>query len=396
MRQLEIEASLPDIESLPPAASAEPAPAAPAVVTQPARLLTVFIGNCQISGLSAFYRKTLPPDAEHDVRYVAAYEEATPETLALVARATTVVQQVLNSLPKIGEIAVSARRVLVPHIGGMFLWPYGGTPHVHSQPDPLLGGVGPYNKEFGDSFLNRMIVRQVPADQAVADYLAADRQTRDRAERMMELHTQNQRERDALCDLDVAGFIEARLRGECLFRSPNHPVPALQHWVAAEICARMGVPAEAIAAVIAARHDGVPQSETPVHPAVAQHFGLAWATPERRYRFHDEGGFTFVEFAGRYMRHEWSPDLPRARHMLAHGDRADAIALLEAVLPSVPRSAVARGLLADELAADGRLQDALVYACEAVALEPLNRHRRARLTQLLNQFGKTEDGRAAA
>ena len=83
----------------------------------------------------------------------------------------------------------------------------------------------------------------------------------------------------------------------------------------------------------------LPATETPIHPAIAHHFGLTYAPPDRQYRFFDEGGFTFVEYVGRYMRYEWNAPLAEGLSLLRQNQIELAVAQLEKALPTAPRSA---------------------------------------------------------
>lgn len=355
---------------------------APAVIVEPARLSTVFVGNCQMGALCSLYRRLLPSDSDHDVTYVASYQDATEDVRQAVANATAVVQQVLNFVPRIGDLATKAKVYLVPHASAVFLWPYAGSPHPLNRPEPTIEQSGPYNAELGDSFLNRMIAAGASPASAVADYLAADTSTVRRAERMMELHLQSQRQRDAACDMQIADRIEAQLQTTRLFRSPNHPEPAMVCWIAGEVFARMGEHPAAIARLIASQPDALPATETPMHPAIVRHFGLTYAPPDRHYRYFDEGGFTFVEYVGRYMRYEWNALLAEGLSLLGQNQTDLAVAKLEKALPTAPRSATVRMALAEILAGSGRLRDAIEYACQAVEIEPENSAFIKRLWQL--------------
>jgi tetratricopeptide (TPR) repeat protein len=335
--------------------------AAPAVIVEPARLSTVFVGNCQMGALCSLYRRLLPSDSDHDVTYIASYQDATEEARQTVAQATAVVQQVLNFVPRIGDLATKAKVYLAPHASEQ---------------------SGPYNGELGDSFLSRMIAAGASPASAVADYLAADAATVRRAERMMELHLQNQRQRDAACDIQIADCIERQLQTTRLFRSPNHPEPVMACWIAGEVFARMGAHPAAIARLMASQPDALPATETPLHPAVVRHFGLTYAPPDRRYRYFDEGGFTFIEYVGRYMRYEWNALLAEGLSLLRQKQTDMAVVTLEKALPTAPRSATARMALAETLARLGRLKDAIEYACQAVEIEPDNGAFIKRLWQL--------------
>ena len=356
--------------------------AAPAVIVEPARLSTVFVGNCQMGALCSLYRRLVPPGSDHDVTYIASYKDATDDARRVVARATVVVQQVLNFVPRIGDLATNAKVHLVPHASAAFLWPHAGNPHPLNRPEPVIEQSGPYNAELGDSFLNRLIAAGTPPSVAVAKYLAAGDATVGRAERMMELHLQNQRERDAVCDIRIADRTEALLQTTRLFRSPNHPEPAMASWIAGEVFARMGEHPAAVARLIDSQIDALPATETPIHPAVVRHFGLTYAPPNRRYRYFEEGGFTFIEYVGRYMRYEWNTRLAESLSLLRQQPTDLAIAALEAALPAAPRSAIGRTALVEILAQRGRLQDAIEYACQAVTIEPDNGFFLKRLLQL--------------
>jgi tetratricopeptide (TPR) repeat protein len=360
--------------------------ASPAIIAEPAHLSTVFVGNCQMGALSTLYRRLLSPDSDHEVTYIASYNDATEENRRAISNATKVVQQVLNFVPRIGDLVTNAKVHLVPHASAAFLWPFGGTMHPRNRPEPTIERSGPYNGELGDSFLNRMILAGESPENALTEYLAADAVTVRRAERMMELHLQKQRERDAACDIHVADRIEAQLSSARLFRSPNHPEPAFAVWLAAEVFARMGEQPAAIAQLIASQPDALPGTETPIHPAVARHFGLAYAPPSRRYRYFNEGGFTFTEYVRRYMRYEWNEPLAEGMHLLWKKQADLALTKLERALPMAPRSAIGRMAVAEILARMGRLKDAVEYACQAVEIEPDNEGFVKRLFQLADQL----------
>jgi tetratricopeptide (TPR) repeat protein len=356
--------------------------AAPTVIVQPARLSTVFVGNCQMGALCALYRRLVPAGSDHDITYVASYQDATDDARKAIEGATTLVQQVLTFVPRIGDLATNAKVYLVPHASAAFLWPYGGTPHPLNRSEPTIEQSGPYNAELGDNFLNRLIATGLSPARALAEYLGADAPTVRRAERMRELHIESQRQRDAACDMPVAERIEAQLPTTRLFRSINHPEKILSYWIAGEVFARMGEHPAAIARLLATQPEILPATETPIHPAVVRHFGLTYAPPERRYRYFEEGGFTFTEYVGRYMRYEWNAPLAEGLSLLRQNQTDLAVAKLEAALPAAPRSAIGRMALVEALARLGRLNDAVNYACQAVEIEPDNAAFINRLRQL--------------
>ncbi|WP_428492541.1 WcbI family polysaccharide biosynthesis putative acetyltransferase [Rhodopila sp.] len=344
-------------------------PAAPVVITEPTRLSTVFVGNCQMDALSRLYHRVLPAGSDHIVTYIASYNDATPSAMQAVADATAVVQQVLISASRIGELPTHGKVYLVPHVSAAFLWPYAGTPHPLNRPEPVLEPSGPYNAELGDGFLNRKIAAGVAPNIAIADYLTAEASIIKRAERMMELHLQKQRDRDEACGIPIAARISEHLSTR-QFRSRNHPEPSMSTWIAGEVFTRMGEDPAAIARLIASQPDVFPPTETPIHPAVARHFGLFSALPERQYRFFEEGSFTFIEYADRYMRYDWNALLAEALYVMRQQRTDSALAKLKLALSTAPRSTIARLAFAEASAQLGQLEDAIDYAYQAIKIEP--------------------------
>jgi hypothetical protein len=359
--------------------------AAPNIIGEAAQPSTVFVGNCQMGALSSLYRRLLSEDNDREVIYIPSYNDATGDARRAVANATALVRQVLDFDPRIGNLPTRGTVWLVPHASAAFLWPFAGSPHPLNRPEPTIDQSGPYNAELGDSFLNRMIAAGTPPARAVAEYQAADVLTVRRAERMMELHLQKQRDRDKMCDIQVADRIEAQFRSVRVFRSPNHPEPAMAAWIAGELFTRMGENTGAITRLLAMPPDVLPATETPIHPAVVDHFGLNYASPARRYRFFHEGGFTFAEYADRYMRYEWNPLLAEGLDLLRKKETHLAVTKLEMALRTAQRSAIARMALAEALEHLGRVAEAIEYASQAVDIEPENGGFFERLIQLTDR-----------
>jgi hypothetical protein len=365
-----------------PLAARPSPPQAPAISRNAAPAPVVFVGNCQMGALARLYRHIRPDLRDADVTYVPSYEEANEADRRRIAEAGVLVQQVVDFAPRIGDLPTRGRVHLVPHATAAFLWPYGGTPHPRNRPEPTLDLSGPYPAELGDSFLNKAIAAGMAPDAAVTSYLATDVPQVRRIDRLRELHMAKQRDRDQACGIPVADRIESQFQTTCLFRTANHPEPPMMLWLAAEVFARMGEPPAALALLESGAPEVMPPSEMPIHPAVAEHFGLGWATAERRYRFFDEGGFTFSEYAGRYMRYEWNALLAEGMHLLWKRETRAGVEVLKRAVPSAPRSAVARMALADALESVGDVKAAVDYAYQAVAIEPDNEHYARRLMQI--------------
>jgi tetratricopeptide (TPR) repeat protein len=343
----------------------------------------VFIGNCQTDTLAVLYRAIVAPRTGERVSYLASYLGADAAAAATVASADVVVRQVLDFAPRTDELEAQARSVLVPLIAAPFLWPCSGRAHPRNAPAPYLDPSGPYDAELGDSFLDRMIAREVPAEAAVAEYLATDIVALRHVDRMQEISLQRQRAREHACGgYGLTDAILARLGREKLFRTVNHPERALTLLLAAEVFERIGVPAECLDALPQYPGPLFPATEAPIHPGIARHFGLSYGDAAARYRFFDEGRFTFAEYAYRYMNYEWNPDLPHGLHLAHSGYPLQAILLLRQAVAASPGSATGHAVLGDLLAAQGRPEEATACARRALELEPDNAHYQGRYAHL--------------
>ena len=331
-----------------------------------------FVGNCQIAAMWLLYTRVLPRELAGQAVYIPAYNAATPESRRAIAEADRVVWQLTEFAQELGNVESSAPRFLVPLCICPFLWPYAGDAHPRNVALPCLPD-GPYPGEFGDSFLNQLIDSGTEPDAAAQRYLALDVARIRSVGRMAEIALDQQRRRDRACGYDVAGVIDRLLARQPLFRSRGHLNPPIMRHLAETLFARMGADAEFMRYVATTRYDDlVPYSEIPVHPSVAAHFGLAYVAPDTRYQFFYEGGFTFAEWAARYIRCNWNQDFAQAMHLAQMGNTDLAIPLWEQSMAQSPRSSIGRASLAEVMVQSGRAGHAVRWIRDAAQLEPDN------------------------
>jgi tetratricopeptide (TPR) repeat protein len=96
--------------------------------------------------------------------------------------------------------------------------------------------------------------------------------------------------------------------------------------------------------------------------------------PGTQYRYFDEGGYTFLEYALRYMDYVWNADLPLGIHLSRHGDTHEAIEVLQRAVAASPRSAIGHSVLSTLMAREGQLAEAVILAWRAVELAPEDQH----------------------
>jgi tetratricopeptide (TPR) repeat protein len=343
-----------------------------------------FVGNCQLGTLSSLYGRLLGDDADIEVFYLPSYKAADAEQRALVGSADVIVRQVLDFKQEIGALDTDAVVHLFPLVTCSFLWPFTGKAHPLNKAFPYFDESGPYPAELGDIYMNKMIADGIAPERAISAYLDAELPALQRLDRLAEMFLDKQRARDKACGYNFADFIESRFRTESLFRSPNHPEVPLTMMMAASLFERLEMDSAVIAQAVAIPPDRLfPITATPIHPYVAETFGLTFAGAQTRYRYFDEGRFTFEEYCGRYMRFEWNPKLAEGLYWYRNKEIDKAVEALEEGIAASPRSAIGRSVLGDLLATQNRLVEAVQRARGAVAIEPDNPHFRHRLDYLV-------------
>ncbi|MBN8900903.1 MAG: tetratricopeptide repeat protein, partial [Rhodospirillales bacterium] len=322
--------------------------------------------------MTALYRRFVAPRTGDEVTYVASYENLTDEGRRAVECADIVVQQLFGVAPLIDldDVTTSAQRLLIPNVSASFLWPYAGQPHPKNAPRPFLA-AGAYVGEAGDSYLNRLILKGVDPDAAVAEYVGLDIASKANLDRLFELVMDRQRSRDDASGYRVAEVIERHFRDEPIFLTPHHPNLRVTMVVATELFRQLGASQDDIDLMRACVHvTPFPKEELPVHPGVARHFGLRWVTDDRRYGFLREGRFTFVEYAHRYVRFIWNEALAEGLSLAHAGDPVAAERMLRDGLAQSPQSGSGWEGLSRVLHRLGRKSEAVDAARRAVAAEP--------------------------
>ncbi|HVH79991.1 MAG TPA: WcbI family polysaccharide biosynthesis putative acetyltransferase, partial [Stellaceae bacterium] len=330
----------------------------------------VFFGNCQAQALAWLCRRFLAPRQDDQILAITApikdIEAARKELLG----ADVIVEQVFDHALEI-DVAVENQGqpiICFPNVYAIFYWPYTNQRHPRNDEIDTAYDAGPYPNEMGDSFLNKLIAKGVSADDALEQYLQDDMTAR--ADRLFELNAASQMRRDELTGCAVQQQVQEYFRDEHLFLTSAHPNMRIFSTIAEHALGQLGYPKNRIADALAAqRVSPFPHHALPIHPRVAGHFGLRFATENMRYPFFEEGDFTFAEYVRRYMNFEWSEKL-RDALAVAVKNPDEALDQLEQVLPSLPRSATAVRVKSSLLLRKQDHGGALWAATQAVERDP--------------------------
>ncbi len=355
------------------------------------------VGNCQATFTAKLYREFFGVPRHEEVRYVDDLHLDGAATWAAVGDADLVLlqQRDFNS-PKAEDAPPGMEVLPFPLMLEAFLWPYAHEPHIHNKPEPPLHD-GPYPGQLGDMFLNRMIAQGVAPSEALERYLEHDIVGATHIDRLLELHLDQQRDRDERTGFELASILEGGFRDRALFMSPHHPNAWMFGEFLGQLLDRLQMPADEIAAMRdALLASPFPSGELPVHPAVARHFGLAFVDDDTRYKFHDEGRFSFPEHVLRYMRYEHNHTLRVGMRYFHEGQPDAALPLLDEGLKTSPHSAHgwrARGLI---LGRQGRREEAAEAFGRSVEEDRQVPDAYADLSRTLMELGREADAMGLA
>ena len=365
-------------------------------------LKVAFYGNCQMQALAGVYVRFVYPFTGGDVRYIDAYQSISVTNWEFLAELDLLVTQKApmpsptpwDTLPCHAE-PNQVRTHLVPHISGEFLWPFTGRERIDNPRGPgIENGVWP--GEIGDAFLDRQLQADATPEAALAAYLAIDPALDMHLDRRYELALNGLRSREAGTQYRAADLIEAHFRTEPLFRSPNHPGLRLSRHMALTLLRELEVPEAALSRATTYLTAPIfPITEMPVHPAIARHFGLTWATPDRQYQFYQEGAVTFEAFVLQYMRGDHNAALFAGTEALEAKNAQAALKLLQAAIRLSPRSAECLAALAEAYRLNGDYPSGLRCAEEAARLDPQSCEHPRQIAKMLASLGDFEAGRHA-
>ena len=353
----------------------------------------VFVGNCQIQAMHGLYTRFCEAAAARDIHYIRSYDSLSDADRTCIVHADILVEQVQEFKPQaeIASIHTHADRIAVPLVHCGFYWPFAGQPHPNNPILPHMA-TGPYGAEMSDGFLNRHIKRGTPAEAAVAEYLALDVNQVVMLDRLREVVLEKQAMRDAATGFDLASLMAEHFRTEQIFLTPFHPNLRVALALASQTLSRLGMlSSELVAMRRATRETPFPKDELPVHPAVARHWGLTWAAPERRYNFLNEGGFTFLEYVRRYVRCEWNAELEHGLLETRAGNWPVALDTLNWVVTATPGVAAAHSALAHVLSSIGRHDEALRESERAASIKPESAAYQVQFAVLLERQGNPDD-----
>jgi len=183
--------------------------------------------------------------------------------------------------------------VTFPRLELGFLWPF-------SAPNPYdaEGDLGGLRFPYGDAFVIASLRNGYSSEAILASCFGIgwsdtwpdleDGYARERA-RILAL--------DARCDVKAAPFVLERFRKQPLFAALDAPRHETLRAIVERIAEAAGI---AAAPVEPLPDDALAAIEVPIHPTVAEHFGLTWYDRDARYR-NGRNALTYAQYFERMV-----------------------------------------------------------------------------------------------
>jgi tetratricopeptide (TPR) repeat protein len=356
-----------------------------------------FVGNCQMRGLAAIYQNFAGKRCGDTAHYIRTEGAAQAPSLQRLAEADMVIGQLMEMGSTLAAVASAVRDkkvVHVPHAAGAFLWPQAGEPHATAS-----GRLAPrFGTDYGDRYLNRAIRAGANPAETIRDYVTRDFGAKLHLDRRLEITLARQEERDRQLGYDIAGIVRRHFRDEYLFRSQGHPQLRIMRHLAETLFRTLQVGDDALQCVdenlVESNYPAEPDF-APIHPAVIEHFGLTFVTPDTRFAIWDQLD-TFREYAYRYMGLGWNLEIEEGLAAGHRGELPKSEELLLKGLSRSPNSPRAHAALANIFAHSDRSGLSIAHLSEAVRLQPLNARYHHALSQALVAAKQFEAAVAAA
>jgi tetratricopeptide (TPR) repeat protein len=303
----------------------------------------VFIGNCQLEGMSNVYREFVAGRTGEKVHHVPSHVHLTAAARDMLLTADIVVSQVQDLQPVAGldALHIPGHTVLIPTVTAHFLWPYNKMErHPRAVDDSYFA------PDLGDSYLNQAIHRGDDPELTVQQYLELDIAKSVNLDRMFELIIDRQQSRDQRSGFDMADYIVSRFRDDYLFMTPYHMCNPTFLRLMTQLLQKLDIHQNIIRRLNKQLKTApfVPDY-LPIHPSVRRHFGLTFIGDDHAYKC-SQVKVSARTFYLRYMQHDWNPDFVYGRRLALAGRNEEALIRLQAAVQHAPDCAYGFNLIA--------------------------------------------------
>lgn len=276
------------------------------MISSAAERTIIVYGNCQAEAVVALMNRYSGLAGRYRVLYLRSFEHPTegwqqlsPEEIARCA--VLLEQHDPRAFPYVEALPEDCSRLKFPAVDFNLLWPFNRVnPYNEPETPELPFGSFPY----GDRMIVDAIERGVPGPQVLADYLEQWDEYNLDLDRLLALEDARLLARDARCDIKLGAYVLTTFRSIRLFWTVNHPTMDLLLEVTAQLLNGAFPNAPRVSRSILGK-ELVPvfgergplgAISVPIHPRVAEHFGLTWYDPRERFRAFDGTQYTYEEY----------------------------------------------------------------------------------------------------
>ena len=305
------------------------------VVEGSTRPIIACLGNCQSGAIRAFLLTVPEISRDYDVVLIHRPTEAFE---ALRPRVRAVIQQMTHGWDEFrlteDDLPADAVMIRYPAMLQNYLWPMIPFQKRRTAGDSVTKTqLFPYT--VCDDLVLRLVADGVGKDQLLDRYFAVDISKKYPLDRLHAINAAKAKQIDDMSDFGLWDQIE---NGGHTMRTANHPAGGLMAHVLERIVERLPLEDRDYALKLArarAEGIGIQNLDAPIHPHVADHFGLDWAK-DRRWAFWHEGVFTFEEHLLRLYDYGHNATYWAAREAIKR--KEDATGLLAQAVEELPGS----------------------------------------------------------
>jgi hypothetical protein len=255
-----------------------------------AKELCVIHANCQ--GEPLLKRLNRSPDfaQRFETRIVTNYtREPMPD--GLLEHASLFLYQYLGdpwgplaSQTLLKRLADNARSLCIPNMFFLGYWPmWSGAPGF----------------DYRDRRLDQLLDAGIPDEQILTLYLRSHPAKHFGLNDLLEETFRREQAREAVTPIKYLGHIREHWRTRRLFNTVNHPGAELMDISACGILDHLAM-ARPTEAALDQCGDPFPEFQQPIHPLVAEHFGLAFTNAETLYEVYGQK-MTFARYVAHYI-----------------------------------------------------------------------------------------------
>lgn len=376
------------------------------------RPIILVIGNCQSGRIASFLRSLPYVHANYEVKFfrnfttedkgswqnLTQYQKEIADYLkAHGLRVVTLIRQQTHSWFNDGitqdDLAPGTRIIQFPVAMLNYIWPFRMPDPKHRDFDPGSAEKNLFPEMILDDNLFKLAEQGVPPEDVVDAYLSIDITKTYRLDRLKSINAAKARQVDEMSDFGVWDYIEGHIGDKKVLRHMSHPNGPLLALIFKNIVERMDLP-EDRAIIDGHLRDvelghGIQGIDAPVHPVIAAHFGLKWAI-DGKFRFWDEGKFSFDEYLVKLYTRGFNRQAIEARQLISDGELEKAVPLLREAIRQTPRSPDFHAMLGQTLSRLKRNDEAAVHMQAALDLEPSPRNTQS-LFNALRGDGKHDE-----